>query len=204
MPTVPPTLSTVNAPELVAKGLELEFGLRPRAIPGLSFDGSVVYNDTRYSDFPRAPCFVGQPQVTTPTNEVGVCARLEPGSNLFVQNVSGLRTVGSAEWQANITGRYEVPVNERLTAFGQANFNYSSSIQYSVGNPETTIQRPYGIINLTAGVGASDNAWRLSFYIKNLTDKRYVSRIVQSNPSTTQGIPFSALRSFGTSLDVQF
>lgn len=204
LPTVPPSLSTVNAPELLARGVELEFALRPHALAGFTLDGSLVYNDTHYADFPQAPCYVGQPQATAPTSQVGVCAPVAAGSTLFVQNVSGLRSVGAAKWQANVTARYETAVSDRLKAFGQANFNYSSSVQYSVGNPASTVQKPYGIVNLTAGVGADDDRWRLSFYVRNLTDKRYATRIVQSNPSTTQAIPFTALRSFGTSLDLQF
>lgn len=204
LPTVPPSLSTVNAPELLAKGVELEFAVHPRALPGFTFDGSVVYNDTSYSDFPAAPCYVGQPQAAAPTSAVGVCAPVAVGSTLFVQNVTGLRSVGAPEWQTNLTARYEAPVSNRLKAFGQVNFTYQTKVQFSVGEPSETIQKAYGIVNLAAGIGDEDDAWRLSVYLKNATNQRFSTRILQSNPSITQTIPFQALRTVAVALDVKF
>ena len=204
LPTVPPTLSTVNAPELLAKGIELEFAVRPHALEGFTLDGSLVYNDTHYSDFPAAPCYVGQPQVTTPTSAVGVCAPVAAGSTLFVQNVTGLRSVGAPEWQTNLTARYEAPVTDQLKSFVQVNGTYQSAVQFSVGNPSSTIQKGYGLLNLTTGVGSSADTWRVSLFLKNATNQKFSSRILQSNPSVTQTIPFQALRTVGISLDLKF
>lgn len=203
LPTVPPSFATVNAPKLLAKGVELEFAVRPRQSP-FSIDGNIVYNDTHYSDFSQAPCYVGQPVAAAPTTAVGVCAPVSTTSTLQVQNVDGLRAVGAPEWQANITGHYDTRLTETLKGFALVNINYNSSQQYSVGNPTSTIQPAYTVVNLTLGVARPNDRWRLSFYVRNLTDKRYTTRIVQSNPTTTQTIPFNALRSFGGSLDFRF
>lgn len=204
LPSVPPTFSTVNAPELLAKGVELEFALHPHGLPGFTLDGSLVYNDTKYSDFHAAPCYVGQAQVTAPTTAVGICAPAAAGSTLFVQNVTGLRSVGAPEWQANLTAHLERPVSDRLKAFGQVNSTYQSEVQFSVGNPRSTVQKGYALLNLSAGIGDADDAWRLSWYLKNLTDQRYSTRILQSNPSVTQSIPFQALRTASIALDLKF
>lgn len=204
IPTVPPTFSTTNAPEVTAKGMELEFNIRPRALAGFTLGGNVVYNDTTYKDFRTAPCFVGQPQVANPTQEVGICAPITAGSTLFVQNVTGLRTVGVPPWQVNLTARYETPIGARLNGFGQVNYSYNGDIQYSVGNPVETIQPAYSLVNLTAGIGARDETWKLSVYARNVFDQHFVGRIAFANPGITQSLSFQALQTFGASLDFKF
>ncbi len=105
LPTTPTSFATVNAPLLIAKGVELEFAAVPyHALPGFRLDGSVVYNDTHYGDFQNAPCFTGQPVSATPSLIPGVCS---PRGGANVQNVSGFRAVGAPEWQVNLTARYE-------------------------------------------------------------------------------------------------
>jgi len=204
LPTNPTTFSTVNAGELLAKGIELEFAARPDFAPGFTIDGSVVYNDTRYEDFENAPCFIGQVPVGAPTSEPGVCAPIVAGGTVRVQNVSGLRAVGAPEWQVNITPRYEREIGSGYRAFGQAHFQYNSEIQYAVGNNPVTIQRPYHTIDLTAGFGAADRSWTLSAYARNIEDNRFVSRIAYTGPGIGQLVPYQALRTFGIALDVRF
>lgn len=204
IPTVPPTFSTTNAPEVTAKGIELEFAVNPRALRGFTAFGSLVYNDTRYTDFRTAPCFIGQPQVAEPTDAVGVCAPFAPGSALFVQNVTGLKTVGVPRWQANVTARYEAPVSDRLTAFGQVNYAFHDDIQYSVGRPEETIQPAYSLVHLTAGIGDAGDRWRFSAYVRNLFDQHFVGRIAFANPGITQSLSHLSSRTVGASLDLRF
>lgn len=204
IPTVPPTFSTTNAPEVTAKGIELEFNIRPRALPGFTLGGNVVYNDTKYEDFKTAPCFVGQPQVASPTQTPGVCAPISAGSTLFVQNVTGLRTVGVPPWQANVTARYEAAITDTLEWFGQVNYSYNGDIQYSVGNPSETIQPAYSLVNLTAGFGDRDEKWKLSVYARNVFDQHFVGRIAFANPGITQSLSFQAMQTFGASLDFRF
>jgi iron complex outermembrane receptor protein len=204
IPTTPPTFTTVNAGELLAQGVELEFFTRPDALPGFTFDGSVVYNDTRYEDFTNAPCFAGQPVAPAPTSSPGVCAPLAVGSTANVQNVSGFRAVGAPEWQVNLTPRYEQEVGSGFRAFGQAHFQYNSAVQYGVGNSPITVQKGYHTIDLTAGFGDADRRWTLTAYARNIEKNRFVSRIAFTSPGIGQLVPYQALRTFGVSLDLAF
>ena len=204
LPTNPTTFTTVNAGELVAKGIELEFGVRPAALPGFSMDGSVVYNATKYKDFKNAPCFIGQAAVAAPTSEPGVCAPISAGSTVRQQNVSGLRAVGAPDWQVNATPRYEREIGSRYRGFGQVNFQYNSSIQYSVGNNPVTVQKPYHTIDLTLGFGDAERKWTLTAYARNIEKNRFVSRIAYTGPGIGQFVPYQALRTFGVALDVAF
>ena len=206
LPTTPPTFTTVNAGELLAKGVELEFFARPDALPGFTLNGSVVYNDTTYEDFTNAPCLpLGiQPRAAAPTDEPGVCAPIAVGSTAFIQNVSGFRAVGAPEWQINLTPRYEHEFGSSFRAFGQAHFQYNSEIQYGISNSPVTLQKGYHTIDLTAGFGDFDRRWTLSAYARNITNERYVTRIAFTQPGIGQLVPFQALRTYGVALDVSF
>ncbi|HWT30915.1 MAG TPA: TonB-dependent receptor [Propylenella sp.] len=206
LPTVPATFTTVNAGELLAKGVELEFFVRPDALPGFTLDGSVVWNDTTYEDFKNAPCLpVGiQARAAAPTDEPGICAPIAVGSTSFIQNVSGFRAVGAPEWQVNLTPRYERDIGASFRGFGQAHFQYNSSVQYGISNNPITIQKGYHTIDLTAGFGDVDRRWTLSAYARNITKERYVTRIAFTQPGIGQLVPFQALRTYGVALDVSF
>jgi iron complex outermembrane receptor protein len=204
LPTTPPTFTTVNAGELLAKGVELEFAARPQALPGFSIDGSVVYNDTRYKDFTNAPCFSGQAVAPAPTLIPGVCAPIAVGSTANIQNVSGFRAVGAPEWQVNATPRYEHAIGSQFRGFAQVHYQYNSSIQYGVGNNPLTVQKPYHTIDLTAGFGDIDRRWTLSAYARNIENNRFVSRIAFTSPGIGQLVPYQALRTYGVALDIAF
>ncbi len=201
LPTVPTTFATVNAPEILAKGVELEFSFVPRGdLEGFSLDGSIVYNDTRYKDFQDAPCWTGQPVSATPTTTPGICS---PRGGTNVQSVNGFRAVGAPAWTANLTGGYEHDFGA-IRGFGQVHYLYNSETQFGVNNNPQSIQKAYSTIDLTLGFGASDKKWTLTGYIRNLTDQRFAGRISVANPTINQTIPFAALRSGGVSLDVSF
>jgi iron complex outermembrane receptor protein len=139
-----------------------------------------------------------------PTTAPGVCAPITAGSTLQVQNVTGLRTVGSPKWQANLTARYQTTVSDKLKAFGQVNYTYIDDQQYEVGNPKQTIQKAYSVVNLTAGIGTVDDRLMFSVYARNLFDENYVGRISFSNPGLMQTIPYGSLQTFGASVDFRF
>jgi iron complex outermembrane receptor protein len=203
LPTTPVQYTNTNAGELLAKGVELEFGIHPHAMPGLSVNGFAVYNDTQYEEFPNAPCYRDQPRASAPTSTPGVCAPVAEGSTAFVQNVAGLRAVGAPEWQVGLTPRFEGDYGSHFRAFGQLHFQYNSAIQYGVGNDPRTEQEPYHTIDLSAGFGDASGRWTLSANIRNVTENSFVSRIAFAT-GLTQHVPFQSLRSYSLALDVSF
>ena len=204
LPTVPATYTTINANELTAQGIELEFALKPHALPGFSLDGNIVYNDTHYSDFKNAPCYSGQPSSAVPTSQPNICAPIATGSTVLQQNVSGDRTVGAPAWQANVITAYEHSIGDRFRAFGQVRYNYTGRTQFAVGTNPVTSEKAYDLVDLTLGFGSEDRRWTVRGYVKNLFDKSFVSRIALANPGVVQTIPFAAMRTGGVSLDLSF
>lgn len=204
LPTVPATYTTINANELIAQGVELEFALNPRALPGFSLDGNVVYNDTHYSDFKNAPCYNGQPSSAAPTSAPNICAPIATGSTVRQQNVSGDRTVGAPAWQVNLIAAYEQSIGSRFRAFSQVRYNYNGRTQFAVGTNPVTSEKGYDLVDLTIGFGSDDRRWTVRGYMKNLFDTSFVSRIALANPGIVQTIPYAAMRTGGVSLDVSF
>jgi iron complex outermembrane receptor protein len=199
------TYTIINAGQILAKGIEGDFSLRPRgALKGFSIDGNFAYNDTRYSDFPNAPCYPAQVAVKTPTTEAGVCAPVSSTVTATVQSVNGLRTVGSPAWQVNLFGGYERPVSQSLRAFGSLHYFYQSQVQYGVGNNPATLAAGYHTVDLTLGLGAIDDRWKLSVIGRNIFDKNYVVRIAALNPGVEQAVPYEAQSAWVLALDFKF
>jgi iron complex outermembrane receptor protein len=197
--------TVINAGQVTTKGLEAEFGIHPRgALEGLTVDGNASYTDAYYSDFTNAPCYVGQPTTNTPTTTPGVCAPLVAGSTARLQSVNGFRTVGSPKWQLNLFAGYDRPVTSSINGFVQAHYFSQSDLQLAVGRNPLTVVPGYHTVDLTLGVRAPDNRWKLSVIARNLFDQFFITRLVTSNPGLVQVVPYEAFRSVGVALDVKF
>lgn len=199
------TYTIINAGEIEARGVEAEFAYNPRgALQGFSINGDVTWNDTKYSDFTNAPCYALQPRSPTPDTTPGVCAAPSAGSTASVQSVNGFRTVGNPEWKLNVFASYDRPINDALNVFGQAHYYYQSEVQYGVSENPATLESGYSTVDLTLGVHAADNRWKLSAIGKNIFGERFVSRLVTNNPGLMQVVPYEAFSSWGVALDVRF
>jgi iron complex outermembrane receptor protein len=115
-----------------------------------------------------------------------------------------MRTVGNPEWKLNAFARYDRPVTDSLNLFGQAHYYYQSEVQYGVGANPATLSPGYNTVDLTIGIHAADNRWRLSVIGKNVFGERFVSRLVTNNPGLMQVVPYEAFSSWGAALDVKF
>jgi len=199
------TYTIINAGEIKAKGVEAEFAFNPAgALEGFSINGDVTWNDTKYSDFTNAPCYALQPRSATPDSTPGVCAAPSAGSTASVQSVNGFRTVGNPQWKLNAFTSYDRPVTASLNAFGQLHYYYQSMVQFGVGKNPATSSPGYNIVDLTLGIHAEDNRWKLSVIGRNIFGERFVSRLVTNNPGLMQVVPYEAFSSWGVALDVKF
>jgi outer membrane receptor protein involved in Fe transport len=172
------------------KGVELEFEYAPRSIAGLNLRGSVNWNKARYTKFPAAPCYGGQ----TPAE----------GCNLIADAVSGLyRPITGAEvgvrqsltgaplsvapkWVGSLGVSYDTTVGSNLVAGLSVDTRFSSSYLVSGFGAEHSRQAKYGMIDASVRVGSADERWELAVIGKNLTNRLYVSGVVDG-PNTGVG-----------------
>ena len=157
----------LNAGQLKSRGVEVEFTALP--FEGLTINGGVTYNDTKYVDLPGIPCYYGQPIGTSGTN---VC--LPDGTT----DVSGNQLSNAPRWTIAVTARYERPLSNTLIGFLQGDVYHRSSFKFGQTlDPKTSIGAN-AIVGLSAGARTSDGRLSLTAFVRNLFDKRVPSFIL--------------------------
>lgn len=157
------------------KGVELEFEYAPRNVEGLNLHGSINYNRARYTDFPQAPCYAGQ-------SVAEGCSIVLPGGGVR-QDLGGQPLSVAPRWTGTIGASYDSSMGNGLKIGLNADLRYSSSYLASgFGNPDSR-QRRYATLDAGIRIGAEDDRWEFAVIGKNLTNRFYVTGVVDG-PST--------------------
>ncbi|MCT2401721.1 TonB-dependent receptor [Novosphingobium mangrovi (ex Huang et al. 2023)] len=157
------------------KGVEVEFQFAPYAVPGLEIHGSINYDKARYTSFPLAPCYAGQ----TPAEGCTLATNSR-------QDLTGAPLSVAPEWTGSLGVGYEMSVGDSMKAGLNIDSKYSDSYLASgFGNP---LSRQSSYVTIDAGIrlGAEDDNWQIALIGKNLTNKFYVTGVVDG-PSTGAG-----------------
>jgi len=160
------------------RGVELELEYAPRAVPGLNITAALNYNDAKYSSFPQGPCYSGQ------TRAEGCSILLLNGQTR--QNLTGTKLSVAPEWTGVIGINYETDIGTDYMIGFNGSARFSDSYNPSAfGNP---IARQKGYATFDAGIrfGAADDNWQIALIGKNLTNRFYVTGVVDG-PSTGTG-----------------
>lgn len=159
-------------------GVELELEFAPRAVPGLNIAAALNYNDAKYDSFPEGPCYSGQTQAEG-------CNVLLPNGQ-YRQNLTGKALSVAPKWTGMVAVNYETEVGSDYVIGLNANARYSDSYNPSAfANP---IARQSSYVTFDAGLrfGAADDNWQIALIGKNLTNRFYVTGVVDG-PSTGTG-----------------
>ena len=155
-----------NVGKLRTRGVELEGAVRPAN--DFNFSGGVTYADARILSFPVAQCYPGQ---TAAQGCVGTPTR---------QNLAGYRPAQAPLWKASLSGEYTPTLTSSLQGVLQVAYTYQSQINFGLNNDPETIQKGYGITNLSLGVRDSAGRWEVAGFVNNLFDKQYFYNITNS------------------------
>lgn len=159
------------------KGVELDFEYAPRTLDGLNIHGALNYTKARYTSFPQAPCYAGQTPAQGCTLIGGLSAR---------QSLDGRPLSVAPEWTGTIGIGYETPVSDGFKLGLNIDSRFSSSYLASgFGNPFSR-QSKYAVLDAGVRFGADDDNWQIAVIGKNLTNRFYVSGVVDG-PSTGGG-----------------
>jgi iron complex outermembrane recepter protein len=174
-----------NAGSVSTRGVELDLLYRPSRAFTLS--GGVAYTDAKVDQF-----------------------RLPPGGNPANLIASGTPLANAPKWKASLAADYDLALSDALDIELGAGFAYQSSQLYQL-DPSPVVRAAttvpgYSIVDLRAGIASSDDAWKLTFQVKNLFDKSFASSIVSGGPGGSYRyiIPREADRYFGATLLVKF
>lgn len=172
------SFNSINAGSVRTKGVEVEFAYAPRAVSGLTLNGSVNYNNARYGDS-IAPCYNGQ------TSAAGCVPNLldigTPG-----QNLQGKETSVAPLWTGALAADYETPISAGLVLGGSVNARYSGSYLPSPFGQELSRQPEFVNLDATIRLQPTDARWEIALIGKNLTNQ-FVVTGVNDGPGTGRG-----------------
>jgi outer membrane receptor protein involved in Fe transport len=168
------TGTLANGANARVRGVELGADYRPPIVEGLTLSAFVNYNDSHFTQWDKAPCYVGQ------TPALGCVG----GS----QNLAGRQLENAPFWSGTVGFDYRRPVGNgyRLNVNASAKWSgaYMSYISY---NPNSH-QSAYVIGDAAAHFGPEDERWDLALIVRNITDKHYLTNTVDLG-AQTPGIP---------------
>ena len=169
--------SAINIPKSRIMGAELQVVAAP--VDGLTLSGGVSYINSRIANG------------TTGFNAFGIPVDL-----------SGQSFPLSPVWQANADAQYDTPVREGLNAFIGASLSYRSEANSGLGDLPLQDIAAYTLVDLRFGLHGQDDKWRVTGFVRNLTDKNY--RLVVS-PVADDTIAFMGRpRTYGVSVSVRY
>ncbi len=189
--TVNPTLFTTDYTNFQAQGLQnyqgnvsyqlenvgtvrtrgLEVSNTLKATRDLSFGFDATYLDAEVRHFPGAQCWSN--------TQEGNCSKV---NGQFTQDLSGKRLYDAPKWKlsANATYVKELGFIPWDGVF-QANYAYTSAVNYALTLDPYTVQKGYGILNLSAGIRDPDEKYSVTLFVDNVTNEHYHSDLQDLN-----------------------
>lgn len=147
-PVFGPLIRLVNVPKSRITGAELEFAWTP--VLGLRLTAGGSYIDSKILD-----------------NYTGFDAT---GA---VRNFGGEAFPNTPKWHAIANADYKWGVGSRLEAFVGGGLSYQSRSNSQLGELPLLATKAYTLIDLRAGIAASDERWRVTVWGRNITDSYY-------------------------------
>ena len=177
-----------NAPWADTEGVEINVFGAP--LPGLTFNGGVIYNVAEYG-----------PLLTTDDTGAPV-------------SVKGHQIAGAPKWKANLAGEYSRRVTNSLQGFVSADVVYISSVDFAEFTDPLQTAPGHAIVGARIGVRSPDKRWSIAVFARNLFDDRtpvflyapYLLANVTAPGVTTVGRSYSteSFRMVGVTLDGKF
>jgi iron complex outermembrane receptor protein len=153
-----------NVGKLRTQGVEVDSTARLSEEWRLSASGAYV--DAQITSFPVAQCF---PLQTAAQGCLG-----SPGR----QNLGGATPAQSPKWKLSADVDYTHQLaSSPLEIVGTGSYSYQSRVNYSLNQDPQTVQKAYGILNLTGGVRDPLHHYEVMAFVNNVFDEHYYATI---------------------------
>ena len=115
-------------------------------------------------------------------------------------NFSGEAFPYTPRVQGTLDAEYRWRLNDRYEAFVGGNTNYQSRSNGALGNDAVLEEKPYGLLDLRAGV--EFGTWRVSVWGRNVTDTYYFPTVQRDNDTLVRyaGMPVT----YGVTLNYRY
>jgi iron complex outermembrane receptor protein len=153
-----------NVGKLRTQGVEVDS--TARVTDELQLSASAAYIDAEITDFPFAQCY---PLQTAAQGCVGSPAR---------QNLAGKTPAQAPKFKMSVDVNYAHPLpGTPFEALAIASYAYQSKMNYSLNQDPQTIQKAYGILNLSAGIRNPGQHYEVVVFVNNVFNEHYYANI---------------------------
>jgi iron complex outermembrane recepter protein len=174
-----------NAGKVSTRGFEVDFNFVP--VPGLTIGGGGAYTDAKVDAF-----------------------RVVPGANPADIIPPGTPLLFAPKWKGTLGVDYRGGLSDSLDLFLGSQISGQTE-QLSIFSPNATLRERgtiegYSLVNLSAGLGDSDDRWKILFQLRNVFDTAYVAHKESGGPggSLRYQIPRDADRYWGVTARFNF
>ncbi|MDB5460076.1 MAG: TonB-dependent receptor [Caulobacteraceae bacterium] len=174
-----------NVGRIHTRGVELDSSGR---LDNLQLGFSAAYLDAVIDSFPLAQCY---PLQTAAQGCTGNPSR---------QSLTGRTPPQAPKWKLSANFDYHHGLGSLpFDGVVQGLYTYQSEVNYSLNQDPQTIQRAYGILNLSAGIRDPIRHYEIMAFVNNLTDQHYYSNLYNSTGNYSNALATQALppRDFG-------
>ncbi len=112
---------------------------------------------------------------------------LDPSTGLPTRDLSGNELARSPAWQLIASGEYTLLLRSGLMGSLRADYNWRDDQFFNFYNHELVSQAAYGVLNLNASVQSEDGRWRVSVFVRNALDERYLTNALET--AILPGVP---------------
>ncbi|MGE4323368.1 MAG: TonB-dependent receptor [Sphingobium sp.] len=171
-----------------AKGVELE--VNAAIADGFTMRGSLGYLQSKYRDYPNAPCSPYQTAL---------------GMTCPQPNMAGATRFNSPRWSGNVAADYRTALSSDLDMTLGASLYFRSKYFLQTIPEDITAQSGFAKVDLRASVGSSERGWNLAIIAKNVFNRLTATFAghAPTAPGTTQWIADRG-RSVGLQLTMNF
>ena len=163
-----------NVAESRSKGAELE--MTARVTDSLNLNASISYIESKYRDYPNAPCSPYESALAALPNPPLTCPK---------PNLAGTTRPFAPKWSGSVSADYSHEIGSNLKA-GLGATLYFTSRYFFQSIPERINSQPaYAKVDLRASIGDLDNGWNVSLIGKNILDKDTI--LFGGHPATAPG-----------------
>jgi iron complex outermembrane receptor protein len=165
--------------KVYSRGVETEASFL--VTPDFTLNAAAAYDKAIMKSFPNANCYGAQ---TAAQGCIG-----------GVQDLSGKPLFNAPKWTLSLSGQYDLPaIREDVRPFVSGSFRYQSKVVYNLLQDPDSVQSPYGVLNLAAGL--QNPRWKVTVFVNNVLNQHYAltrGRDAQFNISQATSPPTDAI-----------
>ncbi len=156
------TQALANAGGIRSRGFEADAAFA--VTPELHLRASGSFTDSRYTDYPNAPC---PPEATA--------------AGQTTCSLTGRQVANAPRGIVNLGGDYHHSIASDVVGYGEADWSYRSAQNLLTDDSSFGRIPGYGVINARLGVKFGHGRYDISMWVQNLANKNYLVNIQENN-----------------------